>query len=223
MSEVHVRKRRRRSNRTNEQLQSAVFIVLGLALTGVIVATGLYIFKNLTAPKTDDPVLAAKAQLAARDGKSASSPTLDEIVHEAYVRDSILRWRPNGPGRMSFAAKGFAFELTFAGDRAVFVGTAPISRSRDGLIDARGLFDFLVFVTPKSNPSGVGAAVVAETNIVSSAHVNADADFGKKLKQPSPTATASGKGKIISATATYSYDEAAKRLTYRMEIAKIGG
>lgn len=240
MSETRVRKRRSRSNRTSEQLQTAVWIVFTIALFGALAMVGVYAFNRFTERKANPPPVAANPanpanapnpanveanRVAAPAPSVAGSISFEDVLHESYHHGSIVPWRTVGPGHLTSTTKGFTLEMTITETGATITGVATIKRNRDGEIDRKALVAFEVYLLPESKPrqERLGAAGLAECKVLQDVHDESNLEFTKKLKDPSPTATATKRGKVLEATATFTYDETTKKVKYRMEIKKIAG
>ena len=233
MSESRTRKRRSSSNRTKEQLETAVWVVFTVAIFGGVATGGLYLFKHFSSKPTKQTEATAAANPAKGNEERpvaavvppSSGASFGDIIHESYFFESIVNWRPEGQGRLTSTKKDSKYELRIEGDRAVLTAEATIARDRDGSINSTKLLEFSAYLSPNLKPrkDRLGAAGMDEWKALSGLHSDAASEFGKKRNEPSPSSTVTRRGKTVEATAAFAYDEAAKKVTYRPEVKRLGG
>ena len=85
--------------------------------------------------------------------------------------------------------------------------------------------DFGAAVSPESKPKKdrIGATGVSECLALIEAQSDADFEFSERARERSPTTTVTRRGKVVEAFVTFSYNDKANKVKYRMETKKIDG
>jgi hypothetical protein len=209
-------RRRRKRSHSNQRLLSVVWLVAVLALLGGGLAAGLYAYSKLSTPKVHG--------LPPAVPWSEIQPTFEDIVDEAYGKKyDVKHWEKTPTGKRGVTDGGFTVEITQSASQATVVIEGAFERQPNGSLASIRMVDFCVCVMPsEGDRNRIGDRGADEIVELKRANANAQGEFNRKWMGKSPVGRSSAKGKMLEATATFSYDDAAKKCIYRMEIKKLG-
>jgi hypothetical protein len=222
MFEARVRRRRKRSNRSNDQLKTAVWIVTAVIMVVGLGATAWYAYSKLKEPElVGVPPTYDVSKIC----------TLEEFVEEQFgsinknvtvgVNSVEIPWEKTPNGKRFVTPQGFKFEIEYAGDRAVITIDGTIGKENRTFL--MGDFSFLTSPFPRGDKVDLGDKGYQDNKALCSALEQSQVAIIDHWNTNVFHTEADWSGNLFAAKMTYDVNADERKVAYRLEIKKIGG